>query len=271
MKPLFRSATIALALGAAFLAPLPAAAQSSDATTSSSTAASTSGSAGGKLASSFDAFAGSTENSTALVNGLRTGSDITLNSSSGGDSVTFTPPTKPMGYGNVRIALSLAKAQLASQGITDPTPQEIQTALMGGAGTPEATQGILQMRADGMGWGQIANSMGFKLGTVMSGRVPTAAATGTASSSGATTAAGTAKSAKGITTASGAKAAGASSASHGKGSGIVTAAGGAGGSISSGLGRGAGGPAASGVVSAQGAAHGQKFGGGGQGKGGGKL
>lgn len=29
--------------------------------------------------------------------------------------------------------------------------------------------GVLQMRAQGMGWGQIANSLGFKLGPVVSG------------------------------------------------------------------------------------------------------
>lgn len=167
-------------------------------------------------------------------------------------TVSFTPPTR----GNVRIALSLARAQLAGQGITRPTPEQLQTALVGSpAAAPAAgttatgTTGILQMRADGMGWGKIANSMGFKLGAVMSGR-----ATAAAAASGTTTAAGSAAGA---------------SAGRGKGSGIVTAGGG--GSYSSGLGRGRqAGPAASGVVSAQGAAHGQGMVAGGQGKGGGK-
>ena len=98
-----------------------------------------------------------------------------------------------MGYGNVRIALSLAEAQLASQGISNPTATELQGALMGSttigpAGTT-TTEGVLQMRASGMGWGQIANTMGYKLGPIMSGKqtvVPT-----TAMGSSVTTAAGT--------------------------------------------------------------------------------
>jgi hypothetical protein len=59
-------------------------------------------------------------------------------------------------------------------------------------------QGVLQMRAEGMGWGQIANAMGTKLGHVMSGLKQTnrQLATGQpvpgagAGSSGITTAAG---------------------------------------------------------------------------------
>lgn len=143
---------------------------------------------GDKLITSFSGFAGSPENSASLVNGLRTGSPITLTDPAvaGGPppvSTTFTSPAKPMGYGNIRIALSLAETQLASQGITNPTATELQGALMGttttGPGGTTTTDGILQMRASGMGWGQIANSMGYKLGPVMSGHqtfVPTATA-----------------------------------------------------------------------------------------------
>jgi len=221
-----------------------------------------------KLTSQFSQWAGSPENANALVTGLRSGKPITLtsptNTSSGNTagtapsasaSTTFTPATEPMGYGNIKIALSLAKTQLAQQGITQPTPEQLQTALnggqlvtAGGTGTQMTTmQGVLQMRADGMGWGQIANSMGIKLGTVMSGKANVAPAT---SRSGITTASGntiTASKAhgKGITTGSGstnpsAKAQGkgittasgsASTAGKGQGkSGIVTASGSAGGS-----------------------------------------
>jgi hypothetical protein len=64
-------------------------------------------------------------------------------------------------------------------------------------------KGVLQMRADGMGWGQIANSMGVKLGAVMSGRtiqpepaVPSTQARGsTTTASGVTTASGAASAA----------------------------------------------------------------------------
>jgi len=134
-----------------------------------------------KIAGEFAIFAGSMDNARSLVSGLRQGSDITLASPSGGGQAgtptTFTPPTRPMGYGNVRISIALAQEQLIRLGITQPTVEQIQTALVGGAVTsgtgPTATmtdvQGVLQMRAGGMGWGQIANAMGTKLGPVMSG------------------------------------------------------------------------------------------------------
>ncbi|MFZ5512115.1 MAG: hypothetical protein ACOZCP_18880 [Pseudomonadota bacterium] len=243
----------------------------------------------GKLVSTFSDFAGSTENAAALVNGLRTGNAITLTSPAGTGSntgatsaVTFTPPTKPMGYGNVRIALALAQAQLAAQGITQPTPTQLEAALMGGTlvngtGTAAQTtqlQGVLQMRADGMGWGQIANSLGYKLGSVMSGlksgTMPAPAATtatGITSAAGQTSAASGHGKAKGIVTASGATAG--SAGSPGKGPKIVTAAGGTtpGGGVSTGLGHGHGAAAASGVTTAGGHGHGAANG---HAKGGGK-
>lgn len=206
--------------------PLLAAAQ-----TSTTPTVGTSSTVTSKLVGQFSSFTGSTENANALVNGLRTGSSITLTSpatapagTTGGGvtslptSTTFTSPTKPMGYGNVKIAMSLAQADLASQGITNPTPQQLQGSLMGtnstSNGVTTQTQGILQMRADGMGWGKIANTMGFKLGAVMSGRaIPANANSGMAAS----TAHG-----KPVTTGT----SGASGSSHGKG--IVTAASGTG-------------------------------------------
>ena len=125
-----------------------------------------------KIVSDFQSFAGSSGNANRLVMGLRSGSEITL-TAKGEPSATFTPPTRPMGYGNVSTSLALAKAQLAQQGIVDPTPTQLQTALLGGSITANGKtvdyQGILQMRADGMGWGQIAHSTGTKLGPVVSG------------------------------------------------------------------------------------------------------
>lgn len=61
-----------------------------------------------------------------------------------------------MGYGNVDNALALAEATLQKKGITNPTPAQLESALME----------ILKMRADGKGWGQIAQAKGFKLGEV---------------------------------------------------------------------------------------------------------
>lgn len=216
----------------------------------------------GKIASDFQSFAGSKENSTALVTGLRNGSEITL-TQKGEPSATFTPATKPMGYGNVSTSLSLAKYQLAQQGITNPTPEQLQTALNGGTITYDGKtvdyQGVLQMRADGMGWGQIAQQLGTKLGPVVSGvkaqnahiaTLPAAKHSATSAPSGVTTAAGApagqaatnargASGGKGIVTASGASAAPA--AGKGKSAGVTTAGG-----------QGASAPRGQGIVTAAG-------------------
>lgn len=238
--------------------------------------AGTASTASGKLADRFSDLAGSRENAAALVNGLRTGGSITLSSpptiiAPGAPpapiivATTFTPPTRPMGYGNVRIALSLARAELASQGISNPTPQQLQGALVGSStlvnGTSTQSPGILQMRADGMGWGKIANTMGFKLGPVISGKTPAGVPTTQVSSGGSGT---TTTGGRGSQVVTGA--AGASSGSHGS-KGIVTgsgaSAGGHGGAMSGAMGHGAGGH--SGVVSgAGGGGHGNAAGGAGK-------
>jgi hypothetical protein len=86
-----------------------------------------------------------------------------------------------MGHGNVFISLALAKQQLGAVGITEPTPQQLQAALTGGqvtttgttgTGTPTTSthtlDGILTMRSQNMGWGQISQKLGYKLGPVIS-------------------------------------------------------------------------------------------------------
>lgn len=108
-----------------------------------------------KLADQYSAFAGSEANSQSLVNGLRNGTEVTL--TNGSTTTTFTPPTGKMGNGNVHIALALAQTDLKQQGITNPTNEQLKTEMMK----------ILQERADHKGWGQIAQSLGFKLGDVM--------------------------------------------------------------------------------------------------------
>lgn len=82
-----------------------------------------------------------------------------------------------MGHGNVFISLALAKQQLNQMGISQPTPEQLQAALTGGTittgtgatATTTQLQGILTMRSEGMGWGQIAQQQGTKLGPVISG------------------------------------------------------------------------------------------------------
>jgi hypothetical protein len=122
-----------------------------------------------QLIEKYDRFAGSDRNARELVEGLRTDSKIEL--SQGGKKTTFTPLTNEMGYGNVDLALGLAKASLAEHGIHKPTPEQIKAALNGGTVTTKSGQrvtlpGVLKLRASGMGWGQVAHKLGVKVGDV---------------------------------------------------------------------------------------------------------
>ena len=137
-----------------------------------------------KLASTYATFAGSDANADALVQGLRNGTSITLitttttKNADGTTSTTtapntFQPATGKLGYGNVNIVLALAQDELSKLGITDPTAAQIEAALNGGTvtladGSTQTLQGVLALRAQGQGWGQIARTLGFKLGDVVS-------------------------------------------------------------------------------------------------------
>jgi hypothetical protein len=202
-----------------------------------------------RIASHYGDLAGSTENLQSLVHGLRTGSEVQLSGSSGSSgtsgtttgsttttstsgsgtsSVTFTPSTRPMGYGNITRVLSLASKQLAAAGVTNPTAQDLQAALNGGtvktAQGSTTFQGILKLRSEGMGWGKIAHTIGVHPGMGKGAAHHTASTTTTGTQ--VSTASGTSHSSsadshhgKGVVTASGATAA----SSGGKG--IVTAGG----------------------------------------------
>lgn len=104
--------------------------------------------------------------------------NTTTTTSTTGTTTPTTTTTSTLNKGQTDIATSLAKAQLAQYGITDPTPAQMNAALNGGtitvAGTGTGTKtvvlkGVLTQRAAGQGWGQIANGMGVKLGTAVSG------------------------------------------------------------------------------------------------------
>jgi len=133
-----------------------------------------------RLSAEFRLLAGSDRNAQSLVTGLRDGTDITLTccTNSKTFSASFTAPTGRMGYGNVSISLSLARQQLAGQGIARPTPHQLQGALVGGtissplSGNTLKLPGILQLKMGGMGWGKIASLLGMKLGSVMSSARP---------------------------------------------------------------------------------------------------
>ena len=196
----------------------------------------------------FGGFTGSTENTDSLARGLRTGSEITLTGS--GETVTFTPPTKPMGYGNVTRAMDFAQRDLAAAGITDPTPTEIQIAMMGGTitrteggvTTTTTFDGVLKLRADGMGWGEIAHTIGVHPGMGKSGSVAVPA------NGAAASGVGTASAKSGIVSAGG----GSVSNGHGRALGHSS-----GGTVTTAAGASAG---ASGVTSAGSKGQGNAFG-----------
>ncbi|PKO30415.1 MAG: hypothetical protein CVU36_08315 [Betaproteobacteria bacterium HGW-Betaproteobacteria-9] len=56
------------------------------------------------------------------------------------------------------MALQLARANLSQQGISEPTTAQLAL----------ATSDVQAQRDSGMGWGQIANSLGLRLGAVVS-------------------------------------------------------------------------------------------------------
>ena len=216
-----------------------------------------------KFAVPFITLAGSRENAVALSTALRNGSTATLTYTSiAADGTTMTTmveittPTKPMGWGNVSHSLALARFALNQEGISNPTGAQLRAALDGGTimtadGRSLTFAGVLQQRADGMGFGRIAQSYGTTMGAVNRGikasatsdemtttavgsSSPTvtapkvASAPSVAAGRGLTTAAGTAagtaasagQGANGLTTAAGAT-------SRGNPHGIVTANGGA--------------------------------------------
>ena len=105
-----------------------------------------------KLEEQWEKLAGSDANAKSLVTGLRSGKEVTL--VSGTTKTTFTPPTGTMGNGSVNNALLLAQESLKQQGITNPTSDQLKTAVMG----------VLDQRAQHKGWGEIAKSMNVKLG-----------------------------------------------------------------------------------------------------------
>lgn len=128
-----------------------------------------------RISADFAEFLGSQDNADAAVAGLRSSDPFTYTDADG-KSVIIDPPTKPMGHGNTFLSLGLAQEQLTQQGIDQPTAAQFEAVMAGGTlvsnatGQPVETEmaGIMQMRSDGAGWGQIAHSMGVKLGHVVS-------------------------------------------------------------------------------------------------------
>ena len=148
-----------------------------------------------KVSGPYVTMAGSQDNAVALATALRTGTpaNLTFTSTSPTGEVTQTAielaiPTKPMGWGNVSHALALAQFSLRQAGIDNPTATDLQAALNGGTvttadGKTVTLAGVLQQRAGGMGWGQIAKTYGTTMGAVNRGlKVPATTVASSASS-----------------------------------------------------------------------------------------
>lgn len=153
-----------------------------------------------KIRTDFDHFLANVD-SRQVVTDLRNGQWTTTTTAPGSGTPTTTTealPTGKIGWGNVKISLALAQHSLSQQNITQPTSAELYTSLMGGEMVPgdttTMTKGVLQLRSEGMGWGEIAQQYDTKLGHLMSGiksgkqTVPTA--TTSTTSKGITTASG---------------------------------------------------------------------------------
>ena len=120
-----------------------------------------------RIALGFRALAGSDENAVALVASLREGVTATLAYPTSGtdpepNMIDFDPPTAPMDWHDVRMALMLARDALTGVGVLRPTGEQLHAVLLGGealvpGGRVVGFRGVLRMRADGDGWGRIAS------------------------------------------------------------------------------------------------------------------
>src|SRR3954470_12143656 len=92
------------------------------------------------------------QNFQALSTGLQQGTPIRLTSTVNGvqQTVAITPPSGPMSATDANQLLQVANQTLLSLGIINPTPSQIQIALLGGTlpvqGGNVALQGVLQNR-----------------------------------------------------------------------------------------------------------------------------
>lgn len=141
-----------------------------------------------KLSAEFSEFLGSEEKASRVVEGLRTGDEFRLGgrhhndgrvthhgaldpsgppAGGGRNQHTIDPPTGTMGYGNVRLTLSLAEARFAQMGVSQPNNRELSAILVGGKIDGVNVEGILNERAAGAGWGEIAQRYDLKVGQIM--------------------------------------------------------------------------------------------------------
>ncbi|MEH6627293.1 MAG: hypothetical protein V7739_12685 [Motiliproteus sp.] len=149
----------------------------------------------GKLSNEFAEFLSGSEQAGEVVDGLRQGTSFSLETTpeepvDTGATSTIDPPTGSMGYGNVRMTLRLAEAKLAEYDITQPTSEQLSAVLLGGEINGSQVEGILSMRAEGMGWGDIAHQYDMKVGQIMGNGKGLTTTTSTSSTTAITNAAG---------------------------------------------------------------------------------
>lgn len=97
------------------------------------------------LVNKYTPLAGSQANAQQLVEGLRSGGDFKVGTTS------IDNGNGKLGNGEINIALSLTQADMTKNKL----------------GFEAALEDVLKQRASGEGWGKIANEMGFRLGELM--------------------------------------------------------------------------------------------------------
>lgn len=108
-----------------------------------------------RLSSQYASWAGGKSNADSLVNGLRSGSSVTLVTVSPDNSKSIAGFTAQTQMSSAEIARSLAAAKrtLAGMGIRQPSADQIQSALIGGEvtlpnGKTRLVQGAVALRAE---------------------------------------------------------------------------------------------------------------------------
>ena len=108
-----------------------------------------------RLSSQYASWAGGKSNADSLVDGLRSGSSVTLVTVSPDNSKSiagFTARTR-MSSAEIAASLAAAKRSLAGMGIRQPSADQIQAALIGGevtlpSGKTRMVQGAVALRAE---------------------------------------------------------------------------------------------------------------------------
>lgn len=127
------------------------------------------------IAANFAALAGGDENAVSLVEALRSGNGANLiyaSPKAGGFArvVPIDPPTGPMDWSDVRMALMLTRDALTSVGVLRPSGEQLHAALLGGEVSVPGDRlvvfkGVLSMRAEGRNWGAVASER-FQRGAI---------------------------------------------------------------------------------------------------------